>query len=271
MSLSVLMSVYKSEKPTYLDRALKSVWDDQNLKPNYIVLVKDGPLGPELDDIVNKWQFKLGENLRIITNENNIGLTKSLNKGIKAIDTDYIARMDTDDISLPDRFKKQVLFLESHSEIVVVGSAIREFNDEVGAIGEKHFALDTEAAKAVLYKTNPLAHPAVMLRRSIFESGISYNEEYRTSQDLALWFDIVSAGYQVANLDEVLLNFRRSTNMYKRRSNLKDSSLELKVHEKGIRKLYGFAPIKSMYPIMRFVFRCLPSKIKNILYNKRLK
>ena len=81
MSISVLMAVYRSEKAEYLQRALTSVWDDQSLTPDEIVLVQDGPVGDELSAVIAEWQQKLGDKLNLIVNESNIGLTKSLNKG----------------------------------------------------------------------------------------------------------------------------------------------------------------------------------------------
>ncbi len=114
MKISVLMSVYKSEKPTYLDRSLQSVWDDQTLKPDEIILVQDGPLSEELLQVIDKWQAKLCEVLVLIRNEVNIGLTKSLNKGIRVAKGEYIARMDSDDISLPNRFVMQEKFLDEN-------------------------------------------------------------------------------------------------------------------------------------------------------------
>lgn len=88
------MSVYKSEKPECLERSLQSIWDDQICpSPNKIILVQDGPVGIDLTEVLDRWIAKLGDIITLIVNEVNIGLTKSLNKGITAIDTDYIARM----------------------------------------------------------------------------------------------------------------------------------------------------------------------------------
>mgnify|MGYP001517119714 FL=1 len=138
-------------------------------------------------------------------------------------------------------------------------------------LGVRKFPLDTDGAKKLIYKANPLAHPAVMMRKSMFDDGISYDENYRTSQDLALWFDILTAGYNVANIDKVLLNFRRNDSVYKRRSNRKDSNLEFKVHEKGIYKLFGISPYKSLFPIARYILRLLPSSIIRMLYNGKIR
>lgn len=267
MTLSVLMSVYKSEHPSYLERALLSIWDDQVRKPDKIVLVQDGPVGKELAEVLSQWKKKLGDSLLLIVNPINIGLTKSLNIGIKHISTDYIARMDSDDISMPDRFAKQMSFLEKNDFISIVGCNIQEFSDSCDCLRIRKFPRDTEGAIASIFKANPLAHPAVMMRRKIFDDGISYNEAYRTSQDLALWFDVLAAGYKIANMDDVLLKFRRNDDVYKRRSNLKDRNLELLVHERGIRKLYGISPIKSLFPLARYVMKFLPKSMIRSLYD----
>ena len=113
------MSVYKSEKPEYLERSLQSIWDDQICKPNKIILVQDGPVGIDLTEVLDRWIAKLGDIITLIVNEVNIGLTKSLNKGITAIDTDYIARMDSDDVSRPERFAVQSEFLDTHKDVAV--------------------------------------------------------------------------------------------------------------------------------------------------------
>lgn len=269
--ISLLMSVYKSEKPAFLNRALQSVWDDQSLKPDKIVLVQDGPVGDELSKVLSQWKEKLGDILCLLKNESNIGLTKSLIKGLAQITTKYVARMDSDDISCPERLKKQFEFLENNPEIAIVGCDIQEFSEKDDNMGVRKFPRTTQEAINTIYKANPLAHPAVMIRMSMFDEGISYNPNYRTTQDLALWFDALAAGYKVANLNEVLLKFRREDGIYHRRANWKDSWLEFKIHEKGILKLYGFAPYKSLFPIARFLIKFLPSSLLKCLYNVNLR
>ena len=269
--ISVLMSVYKSEKPEYLNKSLQSIWEDQIEKPHKIVLVQDGPLSDDLKSVISNWKSIIGDSFTLIKNEKNIGLTKSLIRGLEVIDTKYVARMDSDDISLPERFVKQVAFLDSHPKIAVVGCNIQEFSETRGNMGIRRFPQTTIEAKNTIYKANPLAHPAVMMRKSMFDEGVSYNPNYRTTQDLALWFDVLSAGYEVANIDEVLLKFRREDSIYHRRSNWKDSWLEFKIHEKGIYKLYGIAPYKSLFPVARFMIRFLPSSVLKKLYNGKLR
>lgn len=267
INISVLASVYKSEKATNLERALQSIYTDQTMKPEEIILIQDGPLGDELLSVISAWKKKLGDILVLIVNEQNIGLTKSLIKGIELAHGKYIARMDTDDISLPERFEKQYNYLEKHLDIDVLGGAIQEFNSQEGNLCVRVFPLDNESAKKYICKGSPVAHPAAMIRKSLFLDGVNYNSNYRTSQDLALWFDVLASGHKINNLPDVILKFRRETDVYKRRSNKKDSKLELKIHLAGIRKLHGISPIISLYPIARYLMRLLPNYIIKYFYD----
>src|SRR5690554_5001347 len=114
MSFTVLMSVYAKEQPDYFNQAFLSIWDQQTLKPDQIVLVKDGPLTAELDAEIQRWQEKLGKVLSVVELPENVGLGAALNEGLKACKYELVARMDTDDISLPARFEEQVAFMQTH-------------------------------------------------------------------------------------------------------------------------------------------------------------
>lgn len=265
MNISVLMSVYRSEKSIYLKQALNSVWDSQSLRPYEIVLVKDGPLTPELDAVIGDWASRLKDKLIIITNPVNEGLTKSLNHGLKSVHGDYIARMDTDDISTPDRFKLQAEYLDKHPEISITGGWIQEFNDNSDNLGIRKFPSDPNHIKKYISKASPLAHPSVMMRREIFDDGLAYDERYRTSQDLALWFDALDAGYKIGNIPQVILNFRRDDDVFKRRSKSKAKN-ELKIYFYGIYRLYGLMTWRYIYPIARWIFRMMPVSMIKYIY-----
>ena len=266
MNISVLMSVYKSEKPAYLNRALQSVWDDQTLKPAQIVLIKDGPLGEELDSMIVSWQHKIPDVMTVLTNVHNIGLTRSLNKGLKVAYGDLIARMDSDDISSPMRFEHQVHFLVAHPEISVCGGWLQEFDETDSCLNIRRYPHDSCLIRKYICKASPLAHPTVMIRRSIFtDGGLQYNEKYRTSQDLALWFDVLDADFQISNLQEVTLMFRRDNDMYKRRSRKKAVN-EFKIYMDGIYRLNGLFSWRYVYPISRLIFRYMPVRIIKAIY-----
>lgn len=264
-TISVLMSVYKSERPAFFDMSLRSIWTDQILKPNEIIIIKDGPLGKDLDSIIDQWKNTIGEKLKVLENKENIGLTKSLNKGIKEADSDYIARMDSDDISDPLRFSIQKEYLDSHQDVSVIGGSIMEFDSEHQNLGIRKFPLDNDEVLKYIHKASPLAHPTVMIRKSIFDNGLQYNENYRTSQDIALWFDVLKSGYKIGNLNEITLKFRREGDVFKRRSKAKAIN-ELKIYLKGIYSLNGILSWKYLFPIARFCFRMMPVSVVRYIY-----
>lgn len=270
MTLSVLMAVYKSEKTEYLDMALQSVWTDQTCKPDQIVLVEDGELTDELSGVIRKWKELLGDILTIIKNTSNIGLTKSLNRGIQAVRSELIARMDSDDRSHPMRFERQKKFFESHPDIDIIGGTLQEVDENGNTLNIRHYPLTHEDVLNTMYKVSPLAHPTVMMRKKIFDNGLKYDERFRTSQDIALWYDAVCHGYKIANLPEITIYFRRAGNVYKRRSKAKAWN-EFRIYLYGIYRLYGLFSTKYVYPISRFCFRLMPIFIVKWGYQSRLR
>lgn len=264
------MSVYQSEIPQYLDRAIQSIWTDQTLKPDEVILIQDGKLGNELLSIISKWKNIIGEKLIIHSNPQNIGLTKSLNIGLKYATGDFIARMDSDDISMPYRFEKQVAFFKKHTDVSVLGGTLQEFSEDNDCICIRSYPKDSISVKKYIVKANPLAHPAVMMKSSIFKQGIVYDERYRTSQDVALWFDLVSKGFNIANLTDVLLKFRASDTMFSRRSRHYAKN-EFLIWMRGIHKLYGIFTPYYTYPLLRFIFRLMPISIIKFIYSSNLR
>ena len=129
MDFSVLMSIYFKEKAVYFNRAMQSVFDDQTLKPSEILLVQDGLLTEELSKEIRKWQHRLGDVLKIIELEKNLGIGDALNIGLANCHHDLIARMDTDDVSHPDRFKIQVKYMMDNIDCDLLGSSVKEFDD----------------------------------------------------------------------------------------------------------------------------------------------
>lgn len=270
-TISVLISVYKSEKAPFLDEAIHSIWTEQTMKPSQIVLVEDGLLTDELYAVIAKWKDQLGDVLTIIKNDENIGLTKSLNKGIKHVTSKYIARMDSDDRSVSDRFELQVEYLQRNGDVDIVGGFLQEFDSENPCLNVRRYPTTPDEAKRNIYKVSPLAHPSVMMRTKLFtEDSLSYNEKYRTSQDIALWFDAVCTGHKIGNIDKVLICFRRDGDVYKRRSKAKAWN-EFKIYCDGINRMYGIISLKYIYPISRLIFRLMPIYVVRWGYNSKLR
>lgn len=269
-TISVLMSVYHFEKAEYLNRSLQSVWDDQSLKPNQIVLIEDGPLGTELHKVIDEWKERLQDVFCIVTNEKNIGLTKSLNKGIQYITSELIARADSDDISMPTRFALQEKFLAEHPDVDILGGAMQEFNEENDCLNVRRYPSTHEQARKYIMKASPLAHPSVMMRKKIFDEGLRYNEEYRTSQDVALWFDALNAGYHIANLDDIILHFRQNSSVFKRRGRAQAWN-EFKIYIKGIYRKKGLFTFYYVYPLSRLLFRLMPARLIELVYKSNMR
>ena len=124
MTFSVLQSVYKKDTPEFLSQSLQSIADN-TLQPVQIVLVKDGTLTAELEAVIAEWQERLP--LKVVGYEENRGLAHALNYGLQFVETELVARMDSDDICFPDRFEKQVLQFEIDDSLAVLGTGIEEF------------------------------------------------------------------------------------------------------------------------------------------------
>ena len=270
-TLSVLISVYKSEKPCYLDSSLESVIKNQTLKPNNVIIVEDGPLTTGLYDVISKWCNNPDVPITIIKNEVNMGLTKSLNRGLEYVNTDLVARMDSDDMARPNRFELQVKFFNENPNIDILGGAIHEMDENGNDLCDRYYPLDHESVCKSICKANPIAHPTVMIRKRVFDSGLKYNERFRTNQDLALWFDCILAGYKLANLRNVILLFRRQSSVYNRRKKKKNLWREFYIYCDGIFRLNGIFTIKYAYPIMRLCLKLLPTPIVKWAYNSRIR
>ena len=270
-TLSVLISVYKSEKPCYLDSSLESVIKNQTLKPNNVIIVEDGPLTTGLYDVISKWCNNPDVPITIIKNEVNMGLTKSLNRGLEYVNTDLVARMDSDDMARPNRFELQVKFFNENPNIDILGGAIHEIDENGNDLCDRYYPLDHESVCKSICKANPIAHPTVMIRKRAFDSGLKYNERFRTNQDLALWFDCILAGYKLANLRNVILLFRRQSSVYNRRKKKKNLWREFYIYCDGIFRLNGIFTIKYAYPIMRLCLKLLPTPIVKWAYNSRIR
>lgn len=265
---TVLLSVYKKESPNYLKSCLDSLLN-QTLPPDEIILVKDGPLTLNIDKIITEYQ-SICPTLKIISLPQNQGLGKALNEGLKHCTYNIVARMDTDDIALPDRFEKQVDFMENHPEIDACSAWIDEFIDSPNNIISRRTLPETPEE---LYKfgksRNPLNHPAVMFRKSAVIKAGGY-QHFPLFEDYYLWVRMIMNGSKLYNLQEPLLYFRSSTEMYKRRGGLKYALTEIKfqilLHKIGYISFYQM--LKNC--CTRFIARIIPNQLRGFLYKRIL-
>ena len=259
MKVSVVMSAYNCEK--FLVESLDSLL--QQSFSNFELILFDDGSNDNTRNIITEYA---GKDIRIIPvfNDQNMGLTANLNRGIKLSKGTYIARMDADDISLPERFEKQIRFLDNHPDIDLLGTGsidIDEFGNEtqLRTVPEKHKEIIN-----LLPKANPMTHSSVMFRKISFEKINFYNESYRTTQDYEMWFRAAGSGLKFHNLTEVLLKYRMDDNYASRKSfmyRLYDCKLRLLsfkfIKLPYYKYYYAFIPIilglipKRLYPTIK--------------------
>ena len=268
--ISVIIATYKGEKPEYLDRAMRSIWDDQKRKPDEIVLVEDGPLTTGLCNVVDAWKEILESRLVVIEKPVNQGLAAALNDAIEVAHGDLIARMDSDDISLPDRFMLQEQYMDEHPEVDILGGSIREFNDEGTLSTVCRYPRTMQEVLRTMYKASPLAHPTVMYRSSFFKAGYRYSSKYHICEDVTMWYDAAAGGRVINSLQDVLLEFRRNPSVMQRRSREKAWS-EFLAYNDGISRLYGRFSYKYIYSFMRMCFRLMPASLVSLIYDSKLR
>lgn len=213
---SFLMCTHSSEKSEHLSEAMESMIN-QSVQPDEIVIVLDGPISVELESVIKKYQESNPELLVIIKLSRNLGLGLALNEGLKMCRNDLVARMDSDDISIPHRCEEQLSEFEKDDELVIVGSYIDEFIDTPSNITSSRVVPNThEEIVKFSKRRNPFNHPTVMFKRSkVLKLGGYKN--FRRNQDLDLFIRMLSQGMKAYNVPKALLLFRANRDNAKRR------------------------------------------------------
>lgn len=220
MGISVLMSVYKKENPVYFKAALESILN-QTLQPDEIVVIKDGPLTTELEDVLMVVLRQLKDagskiNLRTYQFEENVQLGRALRKGVELCEQEFVARMDTDDIACPERLKRQYEYMQAHPRVAALGGYIEEFCDDNSFSNVKTMPIGLKELRSYAKFRNPLNHMTVMFRKEAVLMVGNYRH-YPFLEDYDLWSRILAMGYDIENLPEVLVRARVGNELYGRR------------------------------------------------------
>lgn len=268
MGFSCLMSFYEQDNPDFLEEAFQSLLD-QTWPANEIVLVQDGPITAALGQVVTKWKDLLP--IYHLVNEENLGLGKSLTRGIEACSNDLVARMDADDICHPERFEKQVKFLKMHPEISVVGTWIAEFEETVDNIKSyRKLPATHEELLPFAKKRCPLNHPTVMYRRKHIIQAGNY-DKFKNQQDYHLWSRLLTKGYKLSNIPESLLYMRVSRALFKRRGGWKYFMIEWEVQKDFLKAGFINRREFSRNVLLRGIVRLLPNVVRETIYKKALR
>ncbi len=232
---SVLMSVYGKEKAEYLSQAMESMLA-QTVRPSDFVLVCDGPLTPELDAVIVDYEKREPELLQVVRLQENRGLGNALNVGLEYCKHDLIARMDSDDISMPNRCEVQTALFAENPELSVSSATVQEFQNTVDeAVGCRKLPLTHREICTFSKKRSPFNHPAVMFRKAAVKAVGGYRSCYPYFEDYDLWVRMLQAGYMGRNVDEPLLYMRADKSLYHRRRGFRYAGYMLRFH-KNLRK-----------------------------------
>lgn len=229
---SVIISVYEKDKPEFVRIAFDSMLFNQTIVPSEIVLVQDGPIPSELNTVINEYKKHFPMILNIIRLEHNRGLGNALMIGVNNAKYDLVARMDSDDICLPNRFEIQLKYMELHPDVDIVGGQITEFiSSPDNIISIREVPLDNDSIYQFMKSRCALNHVTVMFRRhSVLKVG-NYQDWY-WNEDYYLWIRMINEKCIFANLPDVLVNVRSGLNQYERRGGKKYYE-----SEKNIKKL----------------------------------
>jgi glycosyltransferase involved in cell wall biosynthesis len=268
--IGVIISLYNGDNHGWVLQALKSILE-QSYKNFTIYLGIDGPINDSLKACIT--QYANEKRIKIYNFVENRGLAAVLNDLLQLCMSDgvsYIARMDADDISLPLRFERQVEYLIKHPEVDVVGCSFEEINEESKKNGKTVNYPTTNKECRLFYRyRDPLPHVTSMFKTSFFQKVHGYRAEYRQNQDTMLWFDAFCNGCVLANIPEVLMHVRVSSDFYKKRRNGIKRAKKMLKDRFMINKTLQYDITANLYAIGYFFMTISPPMIKKILYRLR--
>jgi GT2 family glycosyltransferase len=266
---AIIMSVYKNDKLPYLKEALDSLYNQTKKADIFIQL--DGRVPLEIERFLDE-ELERKKIAYLGKREQNIGLAGSLNELLEVVlakGYPYIARMDADDISVPERIAKQVDFLDKHPEISAVGGWIEEFNVDTGERQIVQYGESHEALKQNLLKRNPLAHVTICFRNTFFDT-ISCYDTTKLNEDFDLWIKAFKKDIQLHCLQEVLVKVRTSNAFFDRRKNITRAK-EVMLLKFDATRAFGFGIKGYLYAVAHFVLFLSPGWMKRYLYKKMRK
>jgi glycosyltransferase involved in cell wall biosynthesis len=269
MGLSVLLPIYINDNSNYFELSIESIFN-QSFLPDEVVIVCDGPVSLEVSNFLKKLSHNCID-VKILNIESNVGLGNALKIGLDNCSFDIVARMDADDISLPNRFEIQYNFLLNNLDIDVVGSKMIEFENSYNDLNfVRNIPLCYDQVVKFSKFRNPLNHPSVMFRKNAVLSVNSY-ENVLNFEDYYLWLKMINAGCRIVNLDLNLLYYRNNSSFLNRRSGWTYVLSEFNFYRLVFRNrlLHFFYILINL--ILKLPIRVLPKFVLIKIYNRLLR
>ncbi|MDO8639216.1 MAG: glycosyltransferase [Candidatus Daviesbacteria bacterium] len=261
--VSVVMPVFNADR--YIHKAIESILN-QTLKNFEFIIINDASVDKTLQII---YEFKKKDKrIRLINNKKNLQMAQSLNLGVNEAKSGLIARMDQDDISLPDRLKIQYDFMQSNPSVAIVGNDIIIIDEDDKITGKRTYPTISNELKKILFRYSAFAHPTVMFRKSAFKEVGGYNVEKYPCEDIDLWFRL-GKKFEFASIPSFLFKYRVSLNSGSHQNLTKTEILGLKIKIQAIKR-YNCRP--TLYDIIYIFFQFatlwfMPFNTRIRLYN----
>lgn len=222
MSLfSIVTSVYRNDEPLFVQMALDSILVNQTIKPNEVVLIRDGIVSAELELLLSEYENKYPDLMRVIRLDKNGGLGNALRIGVEQARYDVVARMDSDDICIPSRFERQIKYMDEHMDCDIVGGQITEFIGEpTNVIGKRVVSESNAEIYNKMRRRCEFNHVTVMFRKQAVLDAGNY-QDWFWNEDYYLWVRMMLNNCTFANLPDVLVNVRSGESQYARRGGIK--------------------------------------------------
>lgn len=262
MQFSVLMSLYIKEDPQFLRECFDSL-KAQTHQADEIVVLFDGAVTPELEAIVTEYEAILP--IKVVKFPQNRGLGKTLNDGLNYCSHEWVFRMDTDDICVPERFAKQVAFIEQNPEVIIFGGQIAEFGKDIhDIVAYRNVPTDCKEIRKFNRLRCPFNHMTVAYQKSVVQECGGYQG---LQEDYTLWIKMIATGKPVANLPDILVYARVGNGMVGRRRGWGHFRYEWEIYKlKNQYKIHD--PISGLGILaMRAIPRLLPLGILKSVYN----
>ena len=264
---SVLMSVYKNDNPIWLNEALDSIFQ-QTLPPAEVIIVIDGPVPQGVTETICAFKTRFNI-LKSVLLEKNMGLGYALKVGLQHCTCEYVARMDSDDVSCKNRMEKQILCFQMDSQLSIIGGFIQEFdNDSKKNLGIRSVPCDDKEIKKYIRHRCPFNHMSVMFKKSAVYQAGSY-QEWHYNEDYYLWIRMLLSNCKFQNIPDILVYVRTGQDMYRRRGGWKYFRSEAKLQTYMLKHHIIGIPRYFCNVLIRFILQVLmPNRIRGIVFQK---
>lgn len=260
--ISVVMPVYNAQ--AYLQEAIESILNQTFTY--FEIIIVDGSSTDKSYEIIQKYA-KADIRIVAIKTEKNLGLIKTLNMAIGIAKGKYIARMDADDISLPDRLIKQFDYMENNPEIGISGGTMQIIDNKGKSIGVRKYHLNDEQIRKNIFRYSPFSHPLIIIRRAILDKSGFYDQNYNHAEDYELYFRIGEYS-KFGNLDATLLKYRVHNNSITISKIQKMEAMTLEIREKYSNGYgYSMTLFDKIYNIVIRMTYFVPYKVKLQIFN----